>query len=263
MNYRKVIYLLIAIFFYIGYGFAQQVNIFLHRPPNDAVNAENLWWVDIYNMTQDTYDIYLYAYATEESSQDIIFYAYSDTFKLRPGLKRVRPTGGDVHFRNWWVKQAIREAVIRTGAVPEANYECHVEVYAVNQPGILGSITSSIVIQRPTPPRLVAPPNDDSIGRGVLIFSWLPPGNYRGPVSYQIKIVEVIAGQITEEALRSNRAWFEKSNIRTLSLRYPTSARRLESGRRYAWQITANFTVGPFELPIRPLPSEPRSFIKK
>jgi len=263
MRTTKTAVVLFVLFSVFGYSQAQDIVVNLHRPPNDAVSAENLWWVDLINRDTISYDVYIYAYA-EEASQGRVFYAYSDTFHLAPGIKRVRPQGGDVHFRNWWVKREIREAVIRTGAIPEANYEYYVDIYGINLPPIpIGGATGSIVVQRPTPPRLVSPQDEDSIGRGALIFNWLPPGNYCGSVSYKLKIVEVMQGQIAEEALRSNRAWFEKSNIWTLSFRYPVSARRLEPGKRYAWQITANFTAGPFEVPIRPLPSEPRSFIKK
>jgi len=76
-------------------------------------------------------------------------------------------------------------------------------------------------------------------------------------VKYVLRIVEVLPGQNEEEALRSNRPWFLKGGIRGTSLRYPSSARKLEKRKRYAWEVTAEFGGG-----VRPVESEKWGFSK-
>ncbi|UCG43874.1 MAG: hypothetical protein JSU73_04445, partial [candidate division WOR-3 bacterium] len=77
-----------------------------------------------------------------------------------------------------------------------------------------------------------------------------------GMVSYTLKLVEVLPGQSVEEALKGNPAWFVKKGIRNTTFRYPVSGRRIEKGRKYAWQVTAEASG------IQPLVSEKWGFSK-
>jgi len=70
-------------------------------------------------------------------------------------------------------------------------------------------------------------------------------------ITYKIKVVKVLGYQSPNEAIQRNPAWFEKPDIRTVTLLYPVAATKLESGKKYAWQIEAfvnNNTIGKSEV---------------
>jgi hypothetical protein len=90
---------------------------------------------------------------------------------------------------------------------------------------------------------LSAPANGAVIPVGQLPgFSWSLSGRAedRGPGGgYKIKIVEIKGDESPENALRSNKPFFEKDSISTLRFQYPASAGLLKPGGKYAWQVTS------------------------
>jgi hypothetical protein len=215
---------------------AQQVQVRLHVPPPNQTSIENLWRVDLNNTTRNTYSCWLHAEA-HEARQGLVFRANTDSFQLPPGRRQLRLR--DVRVRDQWAKPGYEVFVLRTGHFPPGDY-----TYIVELEPDLGGDTGASRIENPTPPRLLAPQDDDSLRGGEPTFSWTRPGNYSGRVGYRFKIVEVRTGQTKEGALRSNPAWFEEEGIRAAQFLYPARARSLERSKRYAWQIEASFESG-------------------
>jgi hypothetical protein len=99
-------------------------------------------------------------------------------------------------------------------------------------------LVSAQAAQNPKPPGLISPKNGASITVPQPTFTWSPPApSPTGQVTYEVKIVEILPNQTKEEALRTNPVWYEVTSLRTATLSYPRSARALETGKKYAWQV--------------------------
>lgn len=92
-----------------------------------------------------------------------------------------------------------------------------------------------------SPPVLGSPAEVETIPQQQApTFNWLPPTPAPGDVNYSLKIVEVLGSQSSDEAMQRNLSWFEKGDISATSFTYPTAAKRLEPGNKYAWSVEAN-----------------------
>lgn len=91
------------------------------------------------------------------------------------------------------------------------------------------------------PPKLRLPANSETIATGKQpLFTWLAPTpTPTSGVTYKIKIVEIKGDQSPENALRTNKPFFEKDSLEILKFQYPSSARAFETGRTYAWGVQA------------------------
>jgi hypothetical protein len=62
----------------------------------------------------------------------------------------------------------------------------------------------------------------------------------QNPISYSIKIVEIIDEQSAIIALKSNHVLFEKKGITSTSFQYPENAPPLDSTKHYAWSVSSS-----------------------
>jgi hypothetical protein len=96
------------------------------------------------------------------------------------------------------------------------------------------------------PPTLVYPGNGDTIQALFPVFNWtvaypLTAGKGGG---YRVRLVEVLGNQTPEAAIQANPDWFSQNNIPQNVLAYPVSAPLLRQNKRYAWQVSAQFSEG-------------------
>jgi len=86
---------------------------------------------------------------------------------------------------------------------------------------------------------LIDPYDKDKVCDKRPLLTWQPllpgiPGS-----AYQLVLAEVKSGQNATEALNYNLAIINQSNIISPILPYPSIAPQLETGKTYAWQVTA------------------------
>ncbi|MBE2256768.1 MAG: hypothetical protein IAE65_11265, partial [Ignavibacteria bacterium] len=82
---------------------------------------------------------------------------------------------------------------------------------------------------------LLTPENNSSIEPDEpIVFSWMDLSS-KGP--YKIKIVEIKGDESPENAMLKNKAFFEKEDIRTTMLQYPSSAPKFIEWKKYAWNV--------------------------
>jgi hypothetical protein len=102
--------------------------------------------------------------------------------------------------------------------------------------------------------KLLSPANKSTLQdlRGTQ-FSWSLEGSIGGnPRGYKLKIVEILGDQSPEQALRTNKPFFEKDSISALHtnkpifekdsmpppyFKYPSSAPAFKTSSKYAWNI--------------------------
>jgi len=99
----------------------------------------------------------------------------------------------------------------------------------------------SFTVPTPIQTTLLAPVNGAVIATEPdLQFTWKSTStNSTIPITYKIKIVEIIGDQSPEIALRTNKPHFEKDSLIVVNYGYPRTATKFIIGKSYGWHITA------------------------
>jgi hypothetical protein len=248
-----------------------QIQVVFHPPPPFQFKLEHMWKVTLINPTATTYRVYLRGTATE-SNAGLILEAIAVTFTLPQGTRVITPrdiSPIDVYEAN----RKYSDVVNNVGGLPDGNYEVCVSVINADNGMVLGrqciqqqvmnvtqvellSPENHVVFQhsqevwnRPTD-KSRSPENSGSTETSSLtqiapsqyiVFSWLPPTPVSAAqlVTYTLRIVEIIGRQSPYDAMHSNPAFYQQSNIYSTMFQFPVAARRFEHGKAYAWQVNA------------------------
>lgn len=99
----------------------------------------------------------------------------------------------------------------------------------------------TVVIEPVSPPQLVNPPDSGETDLTHPLFNWLPPSPYQlfTNLTYDFSLVEVQPMQTAAEALQQNMPLDGQGHLTTATLQYPASLPALDTGKLYAWQVTA------------------------
>ncbi len=133
----------------------------------------------------------------------------------------------------------IERIASRTGRLPEGSYTA---CAAVADPSgfVLAQSCADFTIAYPAAPELLGPDDGADVTSTSPLFQWTPvqvPAGYQ--LTYDLRIVEVLPGQLPGEALRSNIPVYEDLDAMGTVLRYPVEALPLEPGKTYAWSVQA------------------------
>ena len=137
---------------------------------------------------------------------------------------------------------AVGTALSNAGILPSGNYTVTLTVIPNGDVACAKVDTFGIMdLQKLTPPIPIAPYMDEQVKLDLPVFVWKPSAPVEAD-NYIFKIAEIIGSQSPQQAIAVNTLWHRhKINPRS-QLEYPGNARPLESGKRYAWQMTANKT---------------------
>jgi hypothetical protein len=139
-----------------------------------------------------------------------------------------------------WSSMKLESQIVQTGRLPEGEYKACVEVKDLSGNTLIAQLCGDFTIVYPDPPYLIAPANGDTVQTQYPVFQWMPcqlPAQYQ--LHYVLRIVEILPGQIPEQALVANVPQYENSNILATNFQYPIDALQLQAGKKYAWQVQA------------------------
>ncbi|HWP38445.1 MAG TPA: hypothetical protein VNL18_12915 [Gemmatimonadales bacterium] len=140
----------------------------------------------------------------------------------------------------------LRDQLIRTGRIPDGDYKFCVDVRqgTSESPGTtLTQACADFSITAPAPPSLVAPSDGDTTTMSLPLFAWTPVvTGINAPVTYHLRIVEVLPGQTPLEAI--NNLPHEEADLGVTSFLYSPTALALRDGAVYAWQVQALDAAG-------------------
>ncbi len=203
----------------------------LVKPPPGRYGIEDLWKATV--TSDSAYDsVWFEGYVFEETKGQV-FHATTRSFRLTPGAKVYQYR--DVKVDKTQTAPGYEVFVTRSGQLPAGKYRFRF----VLQPFPVD--TSYPFVPAPMgPPRLISPHDADTIRTPSPQFVWTPPmPKPAGPVTYELRIAEILPGQTKEQAWKANQPWFESRETKATSLRYPASARGLAAGRDYCWWVVA------------------------
>lgn len=220
----------------ICYG---QVQIKLKQPPMNQLGVKDMWNVTVRNIS--TKEVQLLLRGTADEAQDgRLVDGKTGMFTLKANETRIMsgsniPGGGSYSWQN----KKFQEAMLRSGNAPSGNYT--ICVYAESESGSpLGQDCFQQNIALMSPPTLISPSDGENIPQSQQpLFTWLPPAPAPQGATYTLRMVELIGNQSAIDAMAKNSAVFEQKELRSTSLQYPISARKLEAGKKYAWQVSS------------------------
>lgn len=93
------------------------------------------------------------------------------------------------------------------------------------------------------PPLLLSPAHNDTVATAYPVFQWMAVG-VGFPVQYDLKVVEIMDGQMPEQAADVNFPVFQERGISAVSMQYPAEALPLEPGKSYACRVRATNLEG-------------------
>jgi len=236
----RIFLIAFAIILISNISFSQnQVIVNIQHPPFNRLNIEDLWKINLINTTNDNLSIYLFGTLSEENA-GLIATGTSNIFTLNPGIKKIDTKElSSLSFSYPNPDPKYKESIIRTGGVPNGDYEICISVKLSNSNDDAGSNCLRHSVEKSLPISLINPDNGNEIPSGISIFTWMHMKNPGSNAKYKIVIVEVLGNQTPELAISSNPAWFTKDKLSSTILQYPISARKFEVGKEYAWQTYA------------------------
>lgn len=256
MKKKSLYFSLLAIFilFFSINSHSQAVIVNVYQPPPNQWNVADLWNLTLTNTSSESIKVYLYG-TVESITDGLIFEGTSAVFGLTPNFSgridpyRLEPVDAD------YSNAEYEEIVMKTGTMPEGTYTICVYVKDAQSDEELGRDCIIQPITPTSPPELINPQDEGTVTEELPIFLWTPPMPLRMGefVTYQLRIVELLDGQEGYEAMEANPAWFVQKGITSTSFQLPISARPLEPGKSYAWQVTAinetqNYEIGKSEV---------------
>ena len=229
----------LVILFFIT-GIRAQVTISYIQPPPNQWRAEDMWNAMITNTSDEPQIVYLYG-TLDEASDGRIAEGTSSSFtvnRLYSGplsISQLSP----VHQK--YVAGKYEDIVRRTGTMPGGVYHICLYVKDAKTDVVMSQDCIDQSINPASPPELIYPANGDSVKETMPVFLWMPPmpmpiGEV---ITYELKIIELLDGQVPVEAMEANPAFFIQKGVRSPSFQFPLSARPLVAKKRYAWQVTA------------------------
>ncbi len=207
----------------------------LRPPPPGQLFVEHLWTVEVTNTEANPVDVRLHGWIIE-ANLGRVFEGTSNVIRLNPGLNRI--TSAQVSkVSRVYRHPDFRDLIIQTGRFPAGHYtEVCCEALRASDNSVLAVDCIEHRVVGAAPLRLLTPRDGARVVDEHPLFQWTPVNQAD---RYELTLCEVLDGQNPEDALESNRPWFTSRDIAGLSLRYPLAARRLETGKRYAWRVKA------------------------
>ncbi len=206
----------------------------------NTLRVKDLWSVNVRNTTAGPITLTLRG-TVDESSEGRIVEGRTGQFVLQANESRVFnadnvPGGG----KYTWNNRRFQEAIVRSGSSPSGSYT--ICIYAEDRSGRqLGQDCIQQTVMISQAPVLINPRQNEVLKTGTSpSFTWMQPAPSIQGTVYTLRMVEVIGEQSPIDAMARNPSLFEQNGLRMATLQYPPSARKLEVGKRYAWQVTVS-----------------------
>lgn len=207
---------------------------------------EDLWRVNIVSTNPQATKVQLEV-QLENAQHQLVLSAISPEFTLLQGTNR--PTFNTAISRTQFGSTPAAGILRSTGRLPYGSYIVCYRALDTKSNGIVGQYCQEETSKPFSPPELISPYDREEISTTFPILTWkppFPPGAI--PFEYTIRLVEVKTTQSALEALERNPPLLSRRGIYVTAIPYPGDAWKLQSGKTYAWQVSAK--AGEFELGV-------------
>lgn len=179
-----------------------------------------------------------------QNSEEIISIS-SQEISVQNGLTSL--SQNDIFVNNRWVKSnyPYYNFVNLTNTLPFGDFEICLRILDAQTLVELTRTCAFTTISPSSPPVLISPANQEEIYSSLPTFSWFPPSPILPDmdIAYDIKIVEVYAGQTAEDAIQINPPIVIQNDIPVSFFSYNVGHTALKYDTYYAWQVNAKNNV--------------------
>ena len=217
-----------------------QILITPQIPPTGLIKKDQLWNVLLVNNNDAPADVQLQVAMLNLKTGEKILTGTSRLFTLVKGARQLQQ--GDVNpvQYNYSSSDALTDRN-SNGLLPVGSYQlCYTLIEQSGKNG-LPALEECLPaeIAPLSPPQLNTPANADTLSTVYPTFQWIPPAplNMFSDLNYEIILTELNKGQQAADAVQKNTPLYRQNFIKNMFLVYPSSAKPLEAGKTYAWQV--------------------------
>lgn len=217
-----------------------QLTITLQVPQSGILLKPQLWNAVLSNSYPDTREVYIGLTLSDAVTGDPVMTATTSKIQLATGATQVlESTISPVSYDYLNADIADRNP---EGYLPAGSYTACYTVFLVDENSGSPAVEQCIplVIEPVSPPILNIPFDKQVIQNPYPQFSWTPPTPLEifSDLNYGFVLAEVQDGQTPADAIQQNLPIYA-GNTSDIYLNYPSSSLSLDTGKIYAWQITA------------------------
>jgi hypothetical protein len=233
--------LLAGVLLITGWRLHAQVAMTLQVPPMGLTLKPQLWNLSMVNTSGQPVNVQLNLVMTDMGTGEPVMTASTPHLLIPPGVKMITPDDVSPVFYQAGAGYMIDPAP--SGFLPIGVFNvCYDLVKWTNDISEqLAEECMTVEVEPLSPPQLVQPGDSDRISFNRPFFIWLPPTPVYGfsTLQYDWVLAEVQATQSASDAIQQNLPLLTQPNISFTSFQYPLSMPELDTGKIYAWQVTA------------------------
>lgn len=218
-----------------------QVLISPQLPVAGLFHKNQLWNIQLISNYNYSIAAQLQMIITDMYTGETVLTAMSAPFSIYKGAKQIKQA--DLEPIQYSAGLSTSVAGNTAGILPAGKYTiCYSLIAGHDKTGLpVSEACVPAEIEPLAPPQLTAPADTSWVESRYPNFTWLPPAPAAmvPQLHYEILLAEMKEGQNAYDAIQKNTPVYMQRYLSTAFLLYPSSARSLEPGRRYAWQVIA------------------------
>jgi hypothetical protein len=224
-----------------------QVVVTLQLPPLGLTIKPQLWNMSLINTTGASMTVQIAMVMTDAGSGHTVLTATTPTIILPAGARVIN--ANTVAPVTYTAGAGYTIDANPNGFLPVGVYNiCYVVTRWTND--VSDELANDCVtaeVEPISPPQLIQPGDSDRVLVRRPLFTWLPPTPYNSfsNLLYDWVLVEVQPTQSGADAIQQNVPVYLQSNISFTSLQYPLNMPELDTGKVYAWRVTAKNNISP------------------
>jgi hypothetical protein len=226
----------------ILFGAKAQLIVNLQLPPVALTLKNQLWSMTLINTGGQVLTIKTDITVTDVANNMLVLSASSAEYMLAAGTRQMQssdfmPLVYNVNSANYTIDNNPN------GFLPVGNFMICYQFSKITGDNVemIAEECETIEVEPLSPPLLVFPEDDAVLESTRPVFNWIPPTpfNLFSNLSYDFRLVEVGSMQVASDAIQQNIAVYAQQNIATQVTIYPAGLPALDTGKVYAWQVTA------------------------
>lgn len=236
----KKILLLVACACFIATSLLAQITLALQVPQAGILLKPQLWNAVITNSYSSSKQLYIGLTLSKVSTGEPVITALTNQFACPSGTFVVQESSVSPITYDYLTSNVTDRNP--EGYLPAGSYVACYSVFEIQENGgtPLAEECIPVTIEPVSPPILNIPFDQEIIHTLLPQFTWIPPTpvDIFSNLNYDFVLVEVQEGQGYADAIQQNLPVYS-TNCNDAYLNYPSSALSLDTGKTYAWQITA------------------------
>lgn len=214
-----------------------QVNISIQLPPAGMIQKDQLWNLVLVNNSNASIEITVLLDLKYVVTGQTVLSGSSRKVTLIKGAKMLSVQDVQPVQYNYGLS-GLNSSFLPLGA--------YIACYTLKKSTLdaIETIASECVnlnINPLSPPLLNTPADKSILQTSYPQFSWTPPAPLQmfDDLNYEITVAEVKGEQSPADAIRYNTPVYSKTNSKQPFENYPSTYSKLDTGKTYAWQVTA------------------------